>query len=491
MKKILFVTSEAVPYIKTGGLADVTGALPKYFDKKEYDVRVILPKYMCIPEDFKKHMKFESHFYVELGWRKQYVGILSAVCEGITYYFVDNEFYFAGESPYNNIYEDVEKFAFFSKAIIEALPIIDFKPDVIHCHDWQTGLVPVYLDTFYKDKAFYQNIHTVYTIHNMKFQGRWKLNAVRDITGLPESYFTPAALESYGESNYLKGGVLYSDAVTTVSETYAKEIMTQSGGEGLDGVMRECQDKLAGIVNGIDFDEYNPQMDRSIYCQYNEKNFVNGKQKNKRALQQELGLECNENVMLIGIVSRMTEQKGFALVEYMMDSMLSDGRMQFVVLGTGEERYESMFQYFASKYPSSISANNRYSEELAHKIYAASDAFLMPSQFEPCGLSQLISFRYGTIPIVRETGGLKDTVIAYNEYEHTGTGFSFTNYNAHEMRDVVLYALNVYRNHRDAWNEMAVRGMKLDYSWRNSAKEYAKIYDDLYNRNFERATTLF
>lgn len=488
MKKVLFVTSEAVPFIKTGGLADVAGALPKYFDKKEYDVRVILPKYLCIPEELRAKMKFESHFYLDLGWRKQYVGILSAQWDGITYYFIDNEFYFAGNAPYNNIYEDVEKFAFFSKAVIEALPIIDFRADIIHCHDWQTGLVAVYLKTLYQNNAFYQNMRTVYTIHNMKFQGRWKLKAVRDITGLPDTLFTPKGLESYGESNYLKGGILYSDIVTTVSDTYAYEITTQSGGEGLDGVMRQCRDKLIGIVNGIDYEEYNPQNDPKISYLYSTEDFVKGKRNNKRALQKELGLQCDDDVMLIGIVSRLTEQKGFALVEYMLDSLLSDGRMQFAVLGTGEERYEGMFRYFADKYPKQIAVCNVYSEERAHRIYAASDAFLMPSQFEPCGLSQLISFRYGTVPIVRETGGLKDTVIAYNEYENNGTGFSFANYNAHEMRDTILYALNIFRNHREDWNAMALRDMKLDYSWKNSAKRYAKIYDDLYRQSCGAAT---
>lgn len=483
MQKILFVSSEAVPYVKTGGLADVAGSLPRYFDRQEYDVRVILPKYLCISEEFKKQMKFVSHFYMNLGWRKQYVGIFYAKYDGITYYFIDNEFYFAGEGPYNNIYEDVEKFAFFSKAVLEVLPVIDFCPDTIHCHDWQTGLVPVYLDTLYKNKPFYQNIHTIFTIHNMKFQGRWKLKAVRDITGLPEYLFTSDALESYGESNYLKGGVFYSDVVTTVSETYAKEIMTQGGGEGLDGVMRKCRHKLIGIVNGIDYEEFDPSQDDLIFCPYNVRTHVTGKKENKRALQQQLGLFSDDGAMLIGMVSRLTEQKGLALVEYMMDYLLSDGRMQFVVLGTGEARYESMLRYFAEKYPGSISANTYYSDELAHKIYASCDAFLMPSQFEPCGLSQLISYRYGTVPIVRETGGLKDTVIAYNEYENSGTGFSFANYNAHEMRDTILYALNVFRNHKEAWNEIAERGMRLDYSWHKSAQKYAEIYDSLYQRS--------
>ncbi len=479
MKKILFVTSEAVPFLKTGGLADVTGSLPKYFDKKKYDVRVILPKYACMEESYRSMLRHVSHFYVDLGWRKQYVGIMMAEYEGITYYFIDNEFYFAGDRPYNHIYEDVEKFAFFSKAVLEALPVIDFRPDVIHCHDWQTGLVPVYLRTIYQDRAFYHNMKAVFTIHNMQFQGRWKLKAVRDITGLPERLFTPDKLESYGEANYLKGGVIYSDAVTTVSETYAYEITTPDGGDGLDGVMRMCQDKLSGIVNGIDYEEYNPQSDHSIYYLFSRDDFAEGKKKNKAALQKAMGLNVDESVMLIGIVSRMTEQKGFALVEYMMDELLGDGRIQFVVLGTGEARYENMFRYFAEKYPGRLSANIMYSEEMAHKIYASCDAFLMPSQFEPCGLSQLMSLRYGTVPIVRETGGLKDTVEAYNEYQHTGTGFSFANYNAHEMRDTILYALNIFRNHREDWNALAIRGMEKDFSWKTSAQKYEALYDRL------------
>ncbi len=485
MKTVLFVTSEAVPYIKTGGLADVTGSLPKYFDKKEYEVRVILPKYACMVEELKNTLHHESHFYVDLGWRKQYVGILSAVYHGITYYFIDNEFYFSGNKPYNQIYEDVEKFAFFSKAVIEALPILDYRPDIVHCHDWQTGLIPVYLKTLYKDRAFYHNMHVVYTIHNLMFQGRWKLKAVRDITGLPMELFKPDKLEAYGDANYLKGGVVYADAVTTVSKTYADEITTPGRGEGLDGLMNACMDKLYGIVNGIDYEEYNPQADPDIYYLFGQEDFAEGKRKNKQALQREFGLEEDDNLFLIGIVSRLTEQKGFALVEYMMDQLLSDGRMQLAVLGEGEERYEHMFRHFAEKYPKRLSVHIVYSEEMTHKIYASCNAFLMPSQFEPCGLSQLMSLRYGTVPIVRETGGLKDTVSAYNEYEHTGTGFSFANFNAHEMRDTILYALNIYRNHREEWNELAVRGMKQDYSWTHSAKKYEKIYDMLCRKNEE------
>lgn len=479
MKKILLVTSEAVPFIKTGGLADVAGSLPGYFDKKKYEVRVILPKYACMKESYKKMMHYEKHIYVELGWRKQYVGFLSAKRNGIQYYFIDNEFYFAGERPYNNIFEDVEKFAFFSKAVLELLKAIDYQPDILHCNDWQTALVPVYLENIYKKDLFYQNMKTVLTIHNLKFQGRWNLWAVRDITGLSNELFTPDQMESYGEANYLKGGILYADAVTTVSPTYAYEITTPEGGEGLDGLLRQNSYKLSGIVNGLDYDVFNPQNDKAISYLYGVDDCKIGKEKNKRALLENMGLTYDENLMLIGMVSRMTEQKGFALVEYMMDEILSSGRFQMVVLGTGEERYENMFRYFEGKYPDKLKVNITYSEDMAHRIYASADAFLMPSCFEPCGLSQLMSLRYGTVPIVRKTGGLKDTVEPYNEYEQSGTGFAFDNYNAHEMRDILLYAYQVYHEHKEQWVELMKRGMRKDYSWTSSAREYERLYEKL------------
>lgn len=479
MKKILLVTSEAVPFIKTGGLADVAGSLPGYFDKKKYEVRVILPKYACMKESYKKMMHYEKHIYVELGWRKQYVGFLSAKRNGIQYYFIDNEFYFAGERPYNNIFEDVEKFAFFSKAVLELLKAIDYQPDILHCNDWQTALVPVYLENIYKKDLFYQNMKTVLTIHNLKFQGRWNLWAVRDITGLSNELFTPDQMESYGEANYLKGGILYADVVTTVSPTYAYEITTPEGGEGLDGLLRQNSYKLSGIVNGLDYDVFNPQNDKAISYLYGVDDCKIGKEKNKRALLENMGLTYDENLMLIGMVSRMTEQKGFALVEYMMDEILSSGRFQMVVLGTGEERYENMFRYFEGKYPDKLKVNITYSEDMAHRIYASADAFLMPSCFEPCGLSQLMSLRYGTVPIVRKTGGLKDTVEPYNEYEQSGTGFAFDNYNAHEMRDILLYAYQVYHEHKEQWVELMKRGMRKDYSWTSSAREYERLYEKL------------
>ena len=478
MTKILFVASEAVPYIKTGGLADVVGSLPKYFDKEKYDVRVILPKYACMDELLLAQLKFVCHFYVNLNWRKQYVGIFTTEYKGVRYYFVDNEFYFAGDKPYNNIYEDVEKFAYFSKAVLESLPYIDFAPDILHCHDWQTGLVPVYLRTTYGSDNFYAGIKTIFTIHNMKFQGRWKIREVMDITGLPEHIFrTASGLESYGESNYLKGGIVYADAVSTVSPEYAKEITTREGGEGLDGLMNARIDSLYGIVNGIDYEEFNPETDPHIETNYTVKNAVAGKRKNKLALQKMLGLPVRDDVFMIGIISRMTSQKGFDLIAYILDEIFDTMDVQFVVLGTGEGQYENMFHHFHNKYPDKLWAHIGYSDEYAHKIYASCDAFLMPSLFEPCGLGQMMAMRYGTLPIVRETGGLKDTVEAYNEYENTGTGFSFSNYNAHEMLFILRYAQNIYKENRSRWNEIVQRAMQKDFSWGAAAKSYESLYD--------------
>lgn len=406
------------------------------------------------------------------------MGIFTSQYDGVTYYFVDNEFYFAGDKPYNNIYEDVEKFAFFSKAVLEALPVIDFASDVIHCNDWQTGLLPVFLKTVYGSDNFYAGIKTVFTIHNMKFQGRWKIKEVADVTGLPEHIFNSGELEFYGEANYLKGGIVYADEITTVSPTYADEICTPEGGEGLDGLMLERRRHLRGIVNGIDYDVFNPMKDTYLDKHFSVRE-LSGKVVNKRQLQEKYGLAVDKDVMLIGIVSRLTKQKGFDLVAYVMEEMLSTMNVQFIVQGTGEQQYEEMFNYFHGRYPQKLGVYIGYSEENAHEIYAGCDAFLMPSLFEPCGLSQLMSMRYGTLPIVRETGGLKDTVVPYNEYENTGDGFSFANYNAHDMLHVIKYALDVFENHKDRWQEMMQRAMRHDFSWKASAKEYEKLYDML------------
>lgn len=475
MKNILFVASECVPFIKTGGLADVVGALPKYLDKERYDVRVMMPNYMAIPAKYKEKMQYKSHFYMELAWRSQYVGILETVLDGVTFYFIDNEYYFAGDRPYGNIYEDIEKFAFFCRAALSALPQIGFRPDLIHCNDWQTGLLPVYLHDSFAQGEFYRGIKTVMTIHNLKFQGVWDKKTVADITGLDMYYFAPDKLEAYGDANYLKGGIVYADYVTTVSDTYAEEIKTPFYGEGLDGLMRARSNCLCGIVNGIDYEEYNPETDSYLVQPYSAVNFRKEKVKNKLALQEELDLERDGRKFMIGIVSRLTDQKGFDLVECVMEE-LCDTDTQLVILGTGDPKYENLFRHYEWKYHGRVSANIYYNNERAHKIYAACDAFLMPSLFEPCGLSQLISLRYGTVPIVRETGGLRDTVLPYNEYESTGTGFSFANYNAHEMLSIVRYAKHIYYNKKREWNKLVDRGMAMDFSWKSSAKKYEELY---------------
>lgn len=477
MKKILFAASEGVPFIKTGGLADVVGSLPKCIDKRYFDVRVIIPRYVCMKQEWKDKMQYVRHFYMDFDWKNVYVGLLEAEVEGVHYYFIDNEYYFNGSKVYSDDQKwEIERYAFFSKAVLSALPVLGFRPDVIHCHDWQTGLIPVYLKERFQEGDFYRGIKSVITIHNLKFQGKWDTKTVRGITGLPEFYFTPDKLEAYKDANLLKGGIVYSDAVTTVSSTYAEEIKTPFYGEGLDGLLRARERDLRGIVNGIDYAEFNPETDPYIVKQYNAVNFRKEKVKNKRALQQELGLCQDDRKMMIGVVSRLTDQKGFDLIAYIMDELCQDD-IQLVVLGTGEERYENMFRHFDWKYGDKVSANIYYSDALSHKIYASCDAFLMPSLFEPCGLSQLMALRYGTIPIVRETGGLKDTVQAYNEYEGTGTGFSFTNYNAHEMLNTIRYAEQIYYDRKREWNKMVDRAMAADFSWHVSARKYQEMYD--------------
>ncbi|MDD3338952.1 MAG: glycogen synthase GlgA [Lachnospiraceae bacterium] len=476
MKNILFVASESVPFIKTGGLADVVGSLPKCFDKKHFDVRVIIPYYSCMKEALKEQITYRDSFYMDFDWRRQYVGIMETVYEGIHFYFIDNQEHFACEKPYAGMPYDLPKFAFFSKAALSILPVIDFRPDVIHCHDWQTGLVPVYLSDTFQEGEFYRGIKTVMTIHNLKFQGVWNLEETRSIVGLPPYYFAPDKLEYKKDANLLKGGLVYANAITTVSRTYAEEIKMPFYGEGLDGLMCARSNDLRGIVNGIDYDDYNPETDASIVKTYNAQNFRKEKVKNKIALQKELGLNEDPKAMMIGIVSRLTDQKGFDLIAYMMDELCQDN-VQIVALGTGDEKYENMFRHYAWKYEGKVAALIYYSEAMSHKVYASSDAFLMPSLFEPCGLSQLMSLRYGTVPIVRETGGLKDTVQPYNEFENTGTGFSFTNYNAHEMLATVRYAEHIYYDKKREWNKIIDRGMAMDYSWQSSALQYQELYD--------------
>lgn len=475
MKKILFVASESVPFIKTGGLADVVGTLPKTFDKDEYDVRVVLPNYTCIPNKFRDAMTDISSFYMDLSWRTQYVGIKELVYDGVTFYFIDNLYYFTGNKPYGDMYLDIEKFCYFSKAALSILPVIDFKPDIIHCHDWQAGLVPVFLKTAFANQNFYRNIKTVMTIHNLRFQGITDSGRMMDLTGLHSDLFTEDKMGTNGNGNMLKGGITYADKVTTVSETYAQEIQTPFFGEQLDPLLRYRKEDLFGIVNGIDYDSYNPLTDKQIAACYDKETVVQVKRENKMDLQKEVGLPIDPDKFVIGIISRLTDQKGLDLVDRVMNEICSED-LQFVVLGTGDPKYENMFRYYASQYPDKVSSNILYSDALSKKIYAGADALMVPSLFEPCGLTQLMALRYGTVPIVRETGGLKDTVEAYDEYAKTGNGFSFSNYNAHEMLYTIQYAVKVYYETPEDWNGIVQRGMEMDYSWDHSAKEYEELY---------------
>lgn len=476
MKKILFVASEAVPFMKTGGLADVVGSLPKFLDKRYFDARVIMPKYMCMKEELRNSLEYIGDFYIDYAGTSKYVGVLKKEYAGVMFYFIDNEEYFGGPSPYGDWLYDIEKFIFFSQAALCALPFVDFRPDLIHCHDWQTGLVPVYLKDRFAGGDFFKGIKSVFTIHNLKFQGAWDIKTIKYFSGLSDYYFVPDKLEAFKDANLLKGGLVYADAITTVSKTYASEIQMPYYGEGMDGLLRARKNDLRGIVNGIDYNEFDPETDKLIYRNYNAKNFRKEKIKNKRALQNDLGLPVDDSKFMLGVVSRLTDQKGFDLVEYMMEQICEEN-VQLVVLGTGDTKYENMFRHYAWKYPDRVSANIYYSEDMSHKIYAAADAFLMPSLFEPCGLSQLMSLRYGTVPIVRETGGLCDTVESYNEFESKGTGFSFTNYNAHEMMDRINFAKHIYYDKKREWNKIIDRDMAVDFSWKQSALEYQALYD--------------
>lgn len=474
--KVLFASSEASPFMKTGGLGDVAGSLPSVLRKKGIDTRVIMPLYKGIDIKYKEKMKYINHIYVDIAWRRQYAGVFEMEYNGCVYYFVDNEFYFGGDKPYDFIHLDCEKFIFFSKAALSLLPTLDFRPDVIHCNDWQTAPIPVFLDTF-TDNPFYRGIKTVMTIHNLKFQGRWDINGIRDAMGISDYYFTSDKLEYYNDANLLKGGMVYANKVTTVSQTYAREIMTDEYGEGLNSLLWARRNDVLGIVNGISYTDWDSEKDVYLYKNYGA-DTLSDKIENKTKLQKELGLPVDADKMMIGIVSRLTDQKGFDLVAYKIEELCAGG-VQVVVLGTGDEKYENLFRHYAWKYPDRISAQIYFSNDMSHKIYAACDAFLMPSRFEPCGLSQLISMRYGTLPIVRETGGLKDTVIPYNEYTGEGTGFSFANYNADEMINTVHYAMDTYYNSRDNWNNIIQNAMAQDYSWNASADKYIDMYREL------------
>ncbi len=473
--KILFAASEGVPFIKTGGLADVVGALPKELKRLNADVRVILPYYKSIPAEFRDRTEQAVCFEVNLGWRRQGVSIRKLDYEGITFYFVENDQYFGRNYIYGSGTDEGERFAFFCRAVLEALPKIDFVPDVLHCHDWQTGMIPALLKIQYSRLSVYQNIRTVFTIHNLKFQGIFPIDFIEEMLSLGNQAYTSETLEFYGMCSFMKGGIVYSDEINTVSPTYAQEIQTAYYGERMDGLLRSRLNHLCGILNGIDTGEYNPETDACLAAKYTADTFGE-KRKNKVALQQVAGLNPDPDAPIIGMVSRLSSQKGLDLVECVLDPIMKTGA-QLVVLGMGESKYVDLLNWAQWKYSGQAAACFQMNNKLAHQIYGGCDLFLMPSMFEPCGLSQMIALRYGTLPITRETGGLRDTVLAYNRFTGAGNGFTFLNYNAHDMLHVIEAATKMYREDRATFDSLAIRAMRQSYGWDRSAKEYLKLYE--------------
>lgn len=473
--KILIAASESHPFIKTGGLGDVIGALPKALKDLGMDVRVVIPNYRDIKKEIKDNLKFIKEFTVKVSWRNQYCGILEYEYNGVTYYLIDNEYYFKRDGLYG-YYDDGEKFAFFNRAVLEFIKEIDWKPDVIHCNDWQTGMIPVLHKVEYSKDSFYENIKTIISIHNLFFQGTFSPEILPELFGYDYELFNNGSIELHGGASFLKGAINYSDKITTVSKTYAEEIKTPEYGEKLDGLLRYRNNVLKGIVNGIDYEEYNPETDKYIFKNYSVSS-IERKKENKEYLQKKLGLKVDKDIPMIGMVSRLTHQKGCDLITNMMEGLLKEN-VQVVILGTGDYMYEESFKYFQEKYKDKVSANIKFDNAFAHEIYAASDMFLMPSLFEPCGLGQLIALRYGALPIVRETGGLKDTVTPYNEYTGEGNGFSFKNYSYIELKDTIDKALKVYKN-ENIWQRLIVQSMNSDNSWKKSAIEYKNMYEEL------------
>lgn len=472
--KILFATSEAAPFVRTGGLGDVAGALPKTFVKLGHDARVILPFYKEeIKDAFKNGFRFVGSTFVDLSWRRQYVGVYEANYDGVTYYFIDNEYYFKRKGLYGH-FDDGERFAFFSKAVLEVLPLIGFFPDILHCNDWHTALLPVYLDVFYRFSEDFRNIKTVFTIHNIEFQGKYGTELLGDILGLPE--WAHSLVLNDGCVNFMKGGIESSLAVTTVSETYATEILDPFYSYGLDGILSQRRYKLHGVVNGIDTEVYNPSTDKALFRNYSVRSYGR-KKENKKALCEMIDLNYDENRPMLAMISRLTEQKGMDLVAAVIDEILR-ADIQVVVLGTGDWKYENMVKRVEGQYPNKFRAILQFSSDLASKLYAASDLFLMPSKFEPCGLGQMIAMTYGSVPIVRETGGLKDTVQPYNPTDKTGVGFTFKTYNSYDMLDAVWRAYGTFFD-KDNWKAVASNAMKQDFGWEVSAKKYIDIYNNI------------
>lgn len=474
--QIVFASAECAPFVKTGGLGDVAGSLPAALVRAGAEVIVMVPKYATIKDEYKAQMEHFADFYVSLGWRNEYCGLEKLEHDGVTYMFVDNERYFARDYPYG-FFDDGERFAFFSKAITESLQHLPagFECDILHCNDWQTALAPVFLREFYQGLPLYDRVKTVFSIHNVAFQGQFSDTVMEDILGVAHIPAAASQLRCDACSiNYMLGALRYADAITTVSPTYANEIQTPEFGEGLDGVLRERSYALQGILNGIDVAGFDPATDKRIAANYTVED-RSGKAVCKAKLQEELGLEVRDDRPLMVMVTRLTRQKGMDLVMYALDRILSGG-VQVAVLGTGDRDYEDGLRYFQDKYPGTMAARIEFDPALSQRMYAAADMFLMPSKFEPCGLSQIIAMRYGTLPIVRETGGLKDTVIPYNEFTGEGTGFSFSNFNGDEMGDAVFRAARLFWDNRDAWNQLVTQAMSQDFSWTRSADKYLDLY---------------
>ena len=472
--KVLYIASESCPFAKTGGLGEIIGTLPRVLRSQDIDVRVVLPKYGSIASEHKEKMVLKKHFFVPVGWRNQYCGLEELESNGVPYYFIDNEYYFNRDNIYG--YDDeAERFAFYSRAALEAIPFMDFEPDIIHCHDWHTAMVSVFLEAHYRKNKLYKDIKTVFSIHNLRYQGIFPKEIMGDLLHLTDEYFHMDKLEFFDRVNYLKGGIVFADKLTTVSQTYAEEIQTPSFGENLDGLLRHKNDKLVGILNGICHEKYNPTTDPDIFVNF--RRSLVKKQKNKEMLQALLNLPVRNEVPMIALVSRLVEQKGLDLIDRVLEEMLALD-VQLVVMGSGDEKYEEMLRKAAIKYPDKVSANIFYEDHLERKIIAGSDMFLMPSLFEPCGITQMIAMRYGCVPIVRETGGLKDTVTPFNEFTGEGNGFSFTNYNAHDMLYTIERAMKFYHDN-DIWNGIFKNVIKMNFSWRKSAKKYKALYEQL------------
>jgi starch synthase len=477
--KVLFAVSECVPFIKSGGLADVAGSLPKELKKLGTDVRVILPKYGMIPEKFRSEMKKVKEYTVQVGWRTQYCGIEALEYDGVTFYFVDNEYYFKRDTLYGN-FDDGERFAYFNRAVLDFIAEIEFYPDVIHCHDWHTGMIPFLLRTEYYKKPGYGLIRSVFTIHNLQFQGIFPREILGELLQIDSRYFNEDQLEFYGNANFMKAALISADHITTVSPTYKEEIQTAYYGEKLDGILRKRNEDLSGILNGIDHDLYNPESYPGLVSKFSPDSFED-RTENKLHIQRTFGLPENQDIPLVAMITRLTTQKGLDLVRGIFHEIMATG-MQLVVLGTGDREFEQFFTEMSGQYPDQCRAYIGFDENLAHQIYAGADMFLMPSKFEPCGLSQMIAMRYGSVPIVRETGGLNDTVEPYNEFNGQGNGFTFSNFNAHDMLFTIERALSVYRD-GEKWGRLAGTAMETNYSWARSALQYNALYSDLISRS--------